>query len=88
MLYVTTAVCSPAFLIDGKMATESCDAVNMDPDMELLSDEELERWWKLQLCCQRMKNAYIKVFYWYVCSNASVVLIFLSQHESLPARYR
>uniref|UniRef100_A0A668RGA5 DnaJ homolog subfamily C member 7 n=1 Tax=Oreochromis aureus TaxID=47969 RepID=A0A668RGA5_OREAU len=25
------------------MATESCDAVNMDPDMELLSDEELER---------------------------------------------
>uniref|UniRef100_A0A668RJV9 J domain-containing protein n=1 Tax=Oreochromis aureus TaxID=47969 RepID=A0A668RJV9_OREAU len=43
MLYVTTAVCSPAFLIDGKMATESCDAVNMDPDMELLSDEELER---------------------------------------------
>ncbi|KAM4531431.1 dnaJ homolog subfamily C member 7 isoform 3-T3 [Odontesthes bonariensis] len=25
------------------MATENCDAVNMDPDMELLSDEELER---------------------------------------------
>uniref|UniRef100_A0A8C7WNM0 DnaJ homolog subfamily C member 7 n=1 Tax=Oryzias sinensis TaxID=183150 RepID=A0A8C7WNM0_9TELE len=27
----------------GKMATENCDAVNTEPDMELLSDEELER---------------------------------------------
>uniref|UniRef100_A0A3Q2QLE9 DnaJ homolog subfamily C member 7 n=1 Tax=Fundulus heteroclitus TaxID=8078 RepID=A0A3Q2QLE9_FUNHE len=26
-----------------KMATENCDAVNMDPDIELLSDEETER---------------------------------------------
>uniref|UniRef100_A0A673BM62 DnaJ homolog subfamily C member 7 n=1 Tax=Sphaeramia orbicularis TaxID=375764 RepID=A0A673BM62_9TELE len=26
-----------------KMATEHCDAVNMDPDMEMLSDEEMER---------------------------------------------
>ncbi|KAK5884639.1 hypothetical protein CesoFtcFv8_018440 [Champsocephalus esox] len=25
------------------MAKESCDEVNMDPDMDLLSDEELER---------------------------------------------
>ncbi|MEQ2177509.1 hypothetical protein GOODEAATRI_004298 [Goodea atripinnis] len=24
------------------MATENCDAVNMDPDIELLSDEEIE----------------------------------------------
>lgn len=37
------SVRAPPLLTDGEMATESCDAVNMDPDMDLLSDEELER---------------------------------------------
>uniref|UniRef100_A0A667YEL7 DnaJ homolog subfamily C member 7 n=1 Tax=Myripristis murdjan TaxID=586833 RepID=A0A667YEL7_9TELE len=38
----TTTVATPLPSI-GKMATVDCDDVNMDPDMEFLSDEELER---------------------------------------------
>lgn len=43
---------APPLPIDGKMATENCD---MDPDMEMLSDEEIERYYNLTLCCQRQK---------------------------------
>lgn len=45
-------------LSDGKMATESCDAVNMDLDIELLSDEELERYYQLSSVCQRLVIIY------------------------------
>lgn len=37
----------PPLHIDGKMATENCEhgTVNMDTDMDMLSDEELERYY-------------------------------------------
>lgn len=34
---------APPILIDGKMATDNCNSVNTETDMELLSDEEIER---------------------------------------------
>lgn len=43
---------APPLPIDGKMATEDGD---MDPDMEMLSDEELERYCELCSCCQQLK---------------------------------
>ncbi len=74
--------------IDGKMATENCDGVNMDPDMELLSDEELERYDNISLCCQRLKNTCNEVSYWHVCSKVTAMLNFSSYYESEVARHR
>lgn len=34
---------TPPLHIHVKMAAERCDTVNMDPDIEFLSDDELER---------------------------------------------
>lgn len=42
----------PPQTIDGKMAMEDGD---MDADMDMLSDEELERYCEYSLCCQRLE---------------------------------
>lgn len=44
----------PPQTIDGKMAMEDGD---MDTDMDMLSDEELERCSKSSLCCQGLKRS-------------------------------
>lgn len=72
---------APPLLIHGKMATENCDAMNMDPDTDLLSDEELERYDKLRSCCQQQKYIYNEVSHRCVQSKVSVMLIFLSHYE-------
>lgn len=50
----TTTVATPLPSI-GKMATVDCDDVNMDPDMEFLSDEELERYGNAMLLAIKMQ---------------------------------